>query len=181
MELAQLERSLLAFEPADLTESGYRREMLELVASPGCCQRAHFVPGHFTASSFVLAPDAEELLLIFHGKLERWLQPGGHIEPSDGSILEAACRELQEEAGLTDLVPIGEIFDVDVHDIPGLQGDPPHKHFDLRFLFRARTRALRVGSDAKDARWVPLAQVNEIESDASVMRAVRKILALSSA
>ncbi|MEN8041330.1 MAG: hypothetical protein ABFR95_07475, partial [Actinomycetota bacterium] len=48
--------------------------------------RSEFEPGHFTASGFVTSPDGEALLLIHHGKLDRWLQPGGHIDPEDASV-----------------------------------------------------------------------------------------------
>jgi hypothetical protein len=46
----------------------------------------------------------------------------------------------------------------------------------VRFLFRARTRAVRAASDAKAARWVPLSELNLELSDRSVMRAVEKLL-----
>ena len=52
--------------------------------------REHYVPGHFTASAFVLSPTRDMLLLVFHGKLHRWLQPGGHI---DGSIKLRPSRD----------------------------------------------------------------------------------------
>lgn len=173
---SQLEGLLRAFEPYDALEASYRDEMLQLVQSEGCTGRNHFVPGHFTASSFVLPPEGDELLLIFHGKLHRWLQPGGHIDPEDTTVFAAARREVAEEVGLTELTALGGLFDVDVHAIPPLKGDPGHKHFDLRFLFRATTRDVTAGSDAKDARWVSLADINAVESDESVMRAVKKLL-----
>lgn len=175
VDAADLEALLQAFVPADALEASYREEMLALVQSGDCCGRDHFVPGHFTASSFVLPPHGDELLLIFHGKLHRWLQPGGHIDPTDDTVFDAARREVEEEVGLSELVALGGLFDVDVHVIPALKGDPSHKHFDLRFLFRATTRQVQAGSDAKDAKWVSLSKVNAIESDESVMRAVGKL------
>ena len=175
IERAELERLLQGFVPADALEASYLDEMLALVQAEDCCGRNHFVPGHFTASSFVLPPEGDELLLIFHGKLHRWLQPGGHIDPEDETVVGAARREVQEEVGLSDLTALGGLFDVDVHVIPALKGDPSHKHFDLRFLFRSPTRQVQAGSDAKDAKWVSLSQVNAIESDESVMRAVGKL------
>ena len=46
----------------------------------------HFYPGHITASGFVLSPERHHVLMIFHHKLQRWLQPGGHLEKSDTSL-----------------------------------------------------------------------------------------------
>ena len=169
---------LNAFTPFDEVEAGHHRRMLDLAAVDGDpLSRSHFVPGHFTASSFVLSPDGGGLLLIFHGKLHRWLQPGGHVDPEDTDLIAAARREVQEETGLKDLSLIVQgVFDVDIHPIPALRGEPPHEHFDVRFLFRSPAAGGCVaGSDAKEARWYPLDEVTPQLSDASVMRAVGKM------
>jgi 8-oxo-dGTP pyrophosphatase MutT (NUDIX family) len=174
---ALLARSLAAFAPSNDTESEHRRRMLTLTdASGDPCARDHFVPGHFTASAFVLDPSGTALLLIFHEKFRRWLQPGGHVEPNDADLVAAALREVAEETGLSDADVVGEgWFDLDVHDIPARKGDPAHQHFDVRVLLQARSGELSAGSDALAARWVPLAEVETIETDESVMRAVRKL------
>jgi len=138
--------------------------------------REHYVPGHFTASAFVLSPTRDMLLLVFHGKLHRWLQPGGHIEPMDEDVLAAARREVSEEVGI-DALSGGTLLDVDVHDIPSLRGAPSHEHFDVRFLFHAMSMRHAAGSDAQDSRWFPLDEIDAIASDASVLRAVSKISA----
>jgi len=163
--------------PRDDQEAGYLQRMLALCGGPGdAFARDHFVPGHFTASAFIVSPNAEALLLILHGKLRRWLQPGGHVDPEDGSILAAAEREVREEVGLSGLSLLHEgPLDLDIHEIPALKGDPAHAHFDVRFAFRARDLSFRADSDAESARWVPLSEVNESISDRSVMRAVEKL------
>jgi 8-oxo-dGTP pyrophosphatase MutT (NUDIX family) len=136
--------------------------------------REHYDPGHFTASAFVLSPSRDMLLLIFHGKLHRWLQPGGHIDAEDADVLSAARREVAEEVGIDDLLE-GRLLDVDVHLIPPLRGAPSHAHFDVRFLFRAPDLDHLAGSDAQDSRWFPLGEIDAVASDPSVMRAVSKL------
>jgi len=173
-----LQDLLRKHEPADALEARFKEQMGELLqVKDDCFSRDHFGPGHFTASAFVLSPNGEDLLLIFHAKLKRWLQPGGHVDSEDKDILQAAAREVEEETGLSNLYPIGPgLFDIDIHEIPSRKGEPTHKHFDARVLLQARSLDFKAGSDALDAKWVPLTEVNAVESDASVMRAVNKLL-----
>jgi 8-oxo-dGTP pyrophosphatase MutT (NUDIX family) len=176
LHLASLLASHIAEDAVEAEHLGRFRALLE---EPGdVFARDHFVPGHVTASAFVLSPDGTDLLLIHHGKLHRWLQPGGHVDPDDVDVVAAARREVEEEVGLTGLDLVHEgVFDLDVHDIPAIKGDPSHAHFDVRILLRAPHRDAVAGSDAQAVRWVPLGDVNEAESDESVMRAVRKLVA----
>jgi len=151
--------------------------MLALVEVDGDpFSRRHFVPGHFTASAFVLSPDNARLLLILHRKLGRWLQPGGHIDPDDASVMAATRREVSEETGIEAMVSLGEaLLDVDVHAIPTLAGEPAHAHFDLRFLFRARSWTLGDSAEIDGIRWVLRGEVAQLQTDASVLRALARI------
>ena len=172
---------LESHQPADKQESDFRDEMLALLKAPADpFLRSHFQPGHFTASAFLLSPDRSAVLLIFHGKLHRWLQPGGHIDPNDPSTLAGALRELAEETGVEEPASFSSgLFDVDIHEIPARKSEPTHKHFDLRFAFVAPSRRIQAASDALDARWVGLDQIHTVESDASVMRAVGKLISMT--
>lgn len=172
-----LQTLLNAHDPADATESAHLDAMQALLQRPGdVFSRDHYDPGHFTASAFVLSPDRRDLLMIFHGKLHRWLQPGGHIDPEDSDVEHASRREVMEETGATDLdLWQPGILDVDVHAIPSLKGAPAHRHFDVRFAFVAPSRDIVAGDDAEAATWVPLTRVPEMETDASVLRAVARL------
>lgn len=184
---AELRTLLERLEPADALEETHRTRILALLADASDpFEREHYTPGHVTASAFVLDPARERVLLILHGKLGRWLQPGGHVDASDSSIALAACREVLEETGLdvkldvgTGVAPAIHLLDVDVHEIPARGAAPAHEHFDVRFAFEATHTHARAGSDAKQARWVSIAQLlsggPDLPTDESVMRAVRKL------
>ena len=173
-------RALLdAHHPPDDTEASYVESMVALTHLPGDpFSRRHFTPGHFTASAFVISPDGASLLLIHHEKLHRWLQPGGHVEDGDADVFGAAAREVREETGLEAFEPLeeGALFDVDVHDIPALKGEPSHRHYDVRVAFLARSTELRAGAGVTGAKWVRLTEMADAGTDESVLRAVRKLL-----
>ena len=82
---------------------GFLNRMKALVQDPLCVDRSRPL-GHFTASAFILNPMGQPLALL-HKKLQRWLQPGGHLESQDQSPLQAALREAKEESQLT-LIPL---------------------------------------------------------------------------
>lgn len=168
------------YQPSDARELGFRQRMLELLALPAPTSRQQFVPGHLTASAFVLSPERDAVLLILHKKLQLWLQPGGHIEPNDASLLAAARREVAEEVGL--VLPesvTGAVFDLDIHRIPARKDEPAHEHFDVRFCFHSPSLAFVTNDEVVDARWAPLSEIDRVTSDESVLRVVRKLLGSS--
>jgi len=131
--------------------------------------------GHVTASAIVARSSGDAFLLVFHRKLGRWLQPGGHVEPDDASVFHAAVREAREETGLDGFAaPLGDaILDLDVHPIPPFGSETAHVHYDVRFL-------LTVGVDGVPgprAAWFPLAEVAPADRDGSLSRVVHKALA----
>ena len=151
--------------------------------------RNHYEPGHFTASAFVISPDRAQMLLIRHRKLGLWLQPGGHFEDGDQSLLAAAEREAREETGLPRLRVESPLFDLDIHVIPGWADQPAHLHLDLRVLFQAESWETVIGDDVMDVRWFPLEKLAEkvgdgarpvlaggLSTDAGVAEVARRVL-----
>lgn len=178
LESARVE--LARYRPTDGREHDYLARLLDLLETPEPWSRSQFRPGHLTASAFVLSPAGDAVLLIFHRKLGIWIQPGGHIEPTDPSLEQAARREVAEEVGvdLSDPAPAA-IFDVDVHAIPARKTEPEHEHFDVRFCFQAKSLVFAASSEVMDARWVELAGIDQVTADESVLRAARKLPGLA--
>ena len=132
-----LAATLARHVPADAKEAEDLAQMRGFLASlPAPFQRTQW-PAHFTGSAVVVDPRGERVCLLLHGKLHRWLQPGGHAEAADGGDLErTALREAAEETGLAvALHPTApRPLDVDVHVIPARRDEPEHRHLDVRFL-----------------------------------------------
>lgn len=141
------------WKPGELTQESLRHAFLTLLdARPDACLRA-CEPGHITASAVVLDYDAERVLLTLHPRVGRWLQLGGHCEPSDLTLADAALREATEESGIAGLTVDSEPAHLDVHPITCSLGKPT-RHFDVRYLVRAPAGAQPVRSDESlDLRW----------------------------
>lgn len=163
-----------AFTPGDARERAYHARMLELLATtPAPFARDQFDPGHFTASALVISRDAEQVLLIHHPTLALWLQPGGHIEPGDVTLVGAAHREVLEETGL-DATIEAACFDLDIHEIPARGVAPAHLHHDLRFLACVHGLPVPHSAERLSARWLSPQDAAALTTDESVRRMLRK-------
>jgi 8-oxo-dGTP pyrophosphatase MutT (NUDIX family) len=171
---------LRSYSPDDPAEALHREQMVKLLTSvPEPFSRAHFTPGHFTASCYIV-DGAGRLLLHHHRRLQRWLQMGGHVEAGESAEL-AALREGAEESGLSDLalVPAG-IFDLDIHGIPAAKGEPDHDHFDVRYAAQtASPEAMTIDrAESNELAWVTLERAGELMPGSESHRVLRKLARL---
>ncbi|WP_405916168.1 NUDIX hydrolase [Streptomyces sp. NBC_00728] len=123
--------------------------------------------GHVTASALVIDPRRGRVLLTLHRKLRMWLQMGGHCEPGDPTLAEAALREAAEESGIQGLtlLPGGPVT-LDRHAIPA----PCNWHLDVQYAALAPADAVEdISDESLDLRWFAYDEVADV-ADASVVR-----------
>ncbi|UWQ76483.1 NUDIX hydrolase [Leisingera sp. M658] len=133
--------------------------------------------GHVTGSAFVMSPDMKCVLLTHHRKLDRWLQLGGHCD-GIADVPFVALKEAYEESGLSRIKPLsGQVFDVDIHEIPQTAKDRAHLHYDVRYLFQAEAGEIAVSGESHTLAWVPLDRLQEVTESPGVL-VLREKLAL---
>ncbi|MBI4470390.1 MAG: NUDIX domain-containing protein [Acidobacteria bacterium] len=169
-----LVEGLADYEPFDATEAAHLRALIQFLDRCSRPFSRETPEGHVTGSAILLDKDRERALLLWHEKLRRWLQPGGHTEAVDVSPQTTALRELVEETGIPEpalnLVK-DKVFDVDVHLIAARETTGAHFHYDLRFLFRLVDG---FDSQAHGFRWVDFEALAGME-DESLSRLGRKL------
>jgi 8-oxo-dGTP pyrophosphatase MutT (NUDIX family) len=130
--------------------------------------------GHFTGSAFVVSADGELALLLYHAKLQRWLQPGGHAD-GDTDLARVALREAEEETGISGLVVEADVFDLDRHAIPARGAEPEHLHWDVRYVVRCSgDEAPKINSESRAFAW---RRIDELEGDDSLDPSIRRMAA----
>lgn len=135
-------------------------------------------PGHLTGSALVVDADARRVLVLFHRKLQRWLQPGGHAD-GDANLAGVALREASEETGIAGLAVWPVPVDLDVHQVAP-PGEDPHDHHDVRFLVVAPPGAEPVGNhESEGLRWVAEGDLVGLGADPGLVRLARAGLALA--
>lgn len=124
------------------------------------------LPGHVTAGA-ILVGAGDRVLHIHHNATGKWLLPGGHVEPGDSTLLQAAGRELTEETGIPPHVvtPHGETpLHIDIHPIDAnpAKDEPAHQHFDFRFLLRTTADIGELQSEeVSDAVWRGIDEITD--------------------
>ena len=143
----------------DEAQDRRRRDYLDhLAAHPDGMWRSCRV-GHLTSSAIIVDPLRERVLLTLHPTVGRWLQTGGHCEPGDASLAEAALREAREESGLADLVLQGPPLRLDRHAVACRGEDGVRSvldHLDVQWcVITASVDPPVRSAESTDLRWWP--------------------------
>ncbi|MDQ2812284.1 MAG: NUDIX domain-containing protein [Actinomycetota bacterium] len=160
---SDISHALSAYFQSYPDEAALLSEPVRLLSGGGDFASRRNFPMHVTAGALLVRGNAE-ILLVEHLAYGITLQPGGHLEPADATLIGAAVRELAEETG----VDPGKVFpalQTPVYIEYGLvparpeKDEPDHYHLDIGYSFV--TADADVGgiqeSEVRGAAWYPLA------------------------
>lgn len=133
-------------------------------------ERRSCFPAHLTAGTLVLSADGDEVLLNLHRKARRWFAFGGHLEPGDGTLRDAALREAREESGVDGLDLHPEPVHLDEHVVGFCDPRGDVHHLDVRFAARAPAGVRHAASEESlQVRWWPVSALPELEDEMHVL------------
>ena len=134
----------------------------------------------YTATVYIF--DKEQVLLIHHRKLNKWLPPGGHVDPNELPS-DAARREAFEETGLEiELIKNEEIWISKrnatsferpymclLEEIPERVNEPAHQHMDFIYIGKVAGGTINHNEiETQGIRWFTLTEIELLESEKDI-------------
>lgn len=142
----------------------------------------------FTATAYIISDD--RTLLIYHRKLQKWLPPGGHMDPNELPT-ETAKREVFEETGLEIEFINDEHVWVEewnansfprpylclLEEIPAFGIHPAHQHIDFIYLAKPSGGEEKLNKNENDdLRWFTLQEIEALASDVEIFSETKSTL-----
>ncbi|MBI2528535.1 MAG: NUDIX hydrolase [Candidatus Rokubacteria bacterium] len=131
--------------------------------------------------------DGPRVLLVQRGRPPgegKWSIPGGLVHLGE-RLEDAVMREVEEECGVrVALLGVCGVIDRVVYDeAAGAPARPAIRYHWVIIDYAARVAGgrLEVGSDAADARWVPVAELDRYDTTAGIADMVRRAVGVRDA
>ncbi len=134
-------------------------------------------PSHPRVGVGVVLLRGDRVLLVKRGSEPakgEWSVPGGLIDVGE-TVEQAAHRELYEECGVTaDIIKVIDIFEFIE---PGENHKIKYHFIVIEILARYVGGRVRAASDAADAKWLRLDDLESVQCSNKIKKLVRKALA----
>jgi 8-oxo-dGTP pyrophosphatase MutT (NUDIX family) len=146
---------------------------------------------HLTASVWIVNKTTpKKTLLLFHKKLNKWVQPGGHVDFGENPV-QAAVRETQEETGIdishllnkiepvapdSRFLPVPDFFLEE--DMLPYKNQPSHFHLDIMYVVEVDEQAITLQErESNDGKWFTLEEALQVPIHKDTEIILSKILA----
>lgn len=127
------------------------------------------------STATVYLVEKERFLLIFHPKFQKWLPPGGHVEPHE-SPADAAKREVREETGweiswffdehlwisTSDVKSFPRPIACAIENIPEWNETPSHQHIDFIYLATPLAKQQIPADSLLPSKWFSSEEIKEL-------------------
>ncbi len=167
----KLFRLIQEYEPYDERERCDKQVMLGFIEQNEDVLTRENKIAHFTATGWIVNKDKTKVLMAFHNQYQSWSWIGGHAD-GDEDLFHVACKEIEEECGLSKITPIIDgiyginVLTVEAHMKRGSFVNS-HLHMDVEYLFEAdEVDEVRIKEDENSGvRWIPIEEINDYVSE----------------
>lgn len=140
----------------------------------------------FTASAYII--NNQQVLLIYHKKVRKWLPPGGHLDPNEIPS-EGAIREALEETGIEiEIISQENVWFINrnaksfprpylclLEEVPAYNHKPAHQHIDFIYLAKPVGGQLRHNHHETDGlKWFTLQEIENLKSDVDIFEETKE-------
>ena len=176
-----LHRVITEYIPINEQEARDRRKMLALMEEYSDLLSRENEIAHFTASSWIVSPAHDQVLMAYHRIFNSWGWTGGHAD-GDGDLLRVSLREAREETSIQIVRPLLErpisleVLPVNAHLRRG-QYVAPHLHLNLTYLLEADDRQPIAAKpdENKGVKWFPIHDAVEASTEPNMQNIYRKL------
>lgn len=137
---------------------------------------------HITSSGFVINKYKDKVLMVHHNIFNAWSLPGGHAD-GEKNLLGVAIREIKEETGVKDIIPItNKIVSLDILPLLGhfRKGKyvSSHLHISVVYLVQAdENDQVIIKPDENSAvKWIPINEIDIHSSEPHIKKIYNKIV-----
>lgn len=162
------QKTIINYQPEGEVEAAEKESFLQFINAFGDRAFAREnLPGHFSASAWIVNPARDKVLMIFHKMFNSWTWVGGHADGMQ-NLQHVAAKETQEETGVKDIrALLDEPLDINVLSVSNhvKKGRlvPRHLHYNAVYLFEADENApLRIKPDENSGvAWIRIEDIAE--------------------
>lgn len=171
------------FIPTCLQEEKDKEFILELIEKEGDSILEREVKyAHITSSGLVLNRKFTKVLMVYHKIYDSWAWTGGHAD-GEKDLYNVALREVKEETGVKNLVPLTEnIISLEVLSVHGhMKNDEyisRHLHLNVTYVFICdESEKTRVKEDENSGvMWIDLKDLDKYCTEIGMIDVYRKIV-----
>ena len=141
MTQQKLIASIEQYQPYNVQEEMDKPLIMEWIKNNDNAFLRENTVAHMTASAWVVNADRRKVLMVYHNIYNSWSWLGGHAD-GETDLLSVAIREVKEEAGISNVLPVSEdIFSLESLTVDGHWKNgkyvSSHLHFNVTYLLEA--------------------------------------------